>query len=124
MRGEEGAERLLLEAEQLPLVKLLRPDRCMVPRRRAGLLRSAPEVEDRGLAQARVLLGLLAEGDRGGQDLQHPLSGGAGRVERSTFDEALHGALVDGTRVNLLTEVPERGELPTLLARVEDGLDR
>ena len=58
------------------------------------------------------------------EHVQHALARRAGRVERAALDQALDRLLVDGARVDPRAEVPDRGERPAVLARLEDLLDR
>ena len=77
VRGEEGAERLLLEPQQLALVELLGRgsargagrDGARAPRR------PPPRSKIEPWPEPRVLLGLLAEGRRRRQRLQHAPAG-------------------------------------------------
>src|SRR5688572_2777347 len=125
MRREEEAERLLL-----PLVELL-PIVCDRRNRRALLAEWAGAsagdglrlVEDRPLAELRVLLRLRARALRLRQDLEHSRARGAERVERARLDEALDRALVDRAAVHALAEVPDRRERPACLARGDDRVD-
>src|SRR5215210_953870 len=87
-----------------------------------GLVRAGAEVEDRALAEPRVLLGLLAGTGRHRQCLQHAPSCGAGRVQGAALDQALDRPLVDGAVVYALAELIERGELAAGLASLEDRL--
>src|SRR5215210_6642000 len=90
--------------------------------RGTGIVGTAPEIEDRRLAEAGVLLGLLAEGSRGRERLEHAATRRAGRVERPALDQALHRPLVDGAGVHSLAEIPDRGERAALLPGVQDRL--
>src|SRR3954471_2477260 len=117
MRGDVEPERLLLEAEQLVLLELVRRDLRVVLGR--GLLLVA-EVEDRALAGDLVGLRAAAPGERLLDALEHPAPSRAGRVERAAFDERLERALVRALGVDALGEVPERLEGPPLLARGDD----
>ena len=81
------------------------------------------EVEDRALAELRVLLRLLPRRLGGRQRLQHSLAGRPGRVERAALDQAFDRPFVDGAGVDPLAEVPDRGDRP-ILARPQDRLDR
>ncbi len=113
VRGEVGAERLLLHRQQLGALELGGRDRRAVLGRLAGarLRRLAlAEVEDRALAELRVLLRLLAGRLRRRQRLEHPLAGGPGRVERAALDQAFDRAFVDRAGVDPLAEVPDRGD--------------
>ena len=82
------------------------------------------QVEDRALADLRVLLHLLAGGLGLLEHLEHSLARRAGRVERAALDQRLDRLLVDGAAVDALAEVPDRGERAVLLARALDRLDR
>ena len=82
------------------------------------------EVEDAALADLGVELRLLARGLRLLEDAEHALARGAGGAEGAALDERLDRPLVDRARVDAGAEVPDRPELPTLLARRLDRLDR
>ena len=81
------------------------------------------QVEDRALADQRVLLDLLAGRLRLLEHVQHALAARPGRAERAALDQRLDRLLVDRAVVDALAEVPQRGELPALLARALDRLD-
>ena len=81
------------------------------------------EVEDAPLADLGVELRLLARGLRLLEHAEHALARGAGGAEGAALDERLDRALVDRARVDAGAEVPDRPELPTLLARRLDRLD-
>ena len=68
------------------------------------------EVEDRALADERVLLGLLAGRLGLLEHRQHPLAGGVGRAERAALDQRLDRLLVDRAVVDALAEVEQAGE--------------
>ena len=112
--GEEGAERLLLQAQQLALVELLEADRRVLGAgagARLGPGPPPPRSKIEPWPELRVLLGLLARGRGMAARLEHALAGAAGGVERAALDQALDRALVDRAGVDPLAEVPERGEL-------------
>ena len=140
MRGDEQADRLLLDREQLRLLELLAGDRWVGgPREgrrravadaegragaaRAGGLGRWGEIEDRTLADLQILLGLLAAALGLLEHLQHPLAARAGGAERAALDQRVDRLLVDGATVHTLAEVPQRAELSPLLARALDRLD-
>ena len=81
------------------------------------------EVEDRALADQRVLLRLLPRPLRLLEHLEHAPPRRAGRAERAALDQRLDRLLVDRAGVDALAEVPQRGERPALLARALDRLD-
>src|SRR4051794_19125669 len=90
---------------------------------RAGIVPAEAEVEDRALPDLRVLLGLLAGRLGLLQHRQHALARRAGRAERAALDERFDRLLVDGTTVDALAEVPDRGERSALFACALDRLD-
>src|SRR5271154_5179865 len=146
MGGDEQPDRFLLCSQQLGLLVLLARDRRVhgagEPRAwhertalsdRLGACAhpsvGAPgrlflQVEDRALADLRVLLELLPGGLCRLQDLHHPLAARAGRAEGPALDERLDRLLVDRAVVNALAEVPQRGGRAALLPRPFDRLDR
>ena len=123
VRGDEQADRLLLDREQLGLLELLagiggwlgRGERAAAPL--PAPVVGAAEVEDRALADQRVLLRPPARPPAPARAPQHPLARRAGRAERAALDERLDRLLVDGAVVDALAEVPDRGERPSSLAR-------
>src|SRR3954464_676192 len=94
----------------------------MGARERGGLRPRLAQVEDRALADQRVLLRLLACALGRLQHRQQALARGAGRVERPALDQSLDRALVDRTRVDALAEVPQRAERSPLFAAALDRL--
>src|SRR5207244_7949208 len=132
-------DRFLLGGKQLRLVELLGRNRRMNRARdpstgasRPGLRRRARpalggpsrfEIEDRALADERVLLGLLPRRLGLLEDREHALAAGPGGAQRTTLDERLDRLLVHGAGVDPFAEVPQRGE-PALRAGVLDRLHR
>ena len=74
------------------------------------------EIEDRALADLRVLLLLGAGALRLLEHGEHPLARRAGRAERAALDQRLDRPLVDRRAVDAAAEVPDRLERPALLA--------
>ena len=121
--GDEEADRLLLDREQLGAGRTPRSGSAgasgrRTARRRRPLAAEAAEVEDRALADLRVELRLLAR--RPAPDsstVEHAPARGAGRAERAALDQRLDRLLVDGAAVDALAEVPQRRERPSPRAR-------
>ena len=118
--GDEQPDRLLLGRQQLGAVELDRRDRRVARGRERRSRRSAAtsppvgrggsagiEVEDRALADQRVLLGLLARALGLLEHRQHALAGGAGRAERAALDQRLDRLLVDRAAVDARAEVEQ-----------------
>src|SRR6185437_6914582 len=134
VRRDEQPDRLLLDRQQLGLVELLARDRRMHrPREARGgcgarpVRRAVPafcQVEDRTLADLRILLDLLARALRLLEHGEHALAARAGRTERAALDQGLDRLLVDGAVVDALAEVPQRGELAALPSPPFDRLNR
>src|SRR5207248_2111501 len=81
------------------------------------------EVEDRCLADERVLLCLLPGRLRLLEHFKHALAAGPGRTEGSALDQRLDRLAVHSPAVDALAEVPQRAELAPLAARLLDRLD-
>ena len=134
VRGDEQADRLLLDRQQLRLVELLARDRGIHGSRqrarpilrRAGralpLARRRREVEDRRLADERVLLCLLPRRLRLLEHFEHAPAAGPGRSEGSALDQRLDRLAVHRPAVDALAEVPQRAELAPFAARLLDRL--
>src|SRR5206468_2457523 len=130
VRGDEEADGLLLDGQQLGLLELTGRDRWVL--RRGERARGAGgggglgriEIEDRSLPDLGVELGLLPGGLRLLEDAEHALARIAGGPECAALDERLDRALVDRARIDAGAEVPQRRERPALLARRLDRLDR
>ena len=128
VRGDEQADRLLLGGQQLGAIELLGGDRRMAGARRTPA-RPAPsagvgaEVEDRALADERVLLGLLARPLGLLEHREHALARVAGRAEGAALDQRLDRLLVDRAVVDAGAEVPQVAERAPLLAGALDRLD-
>src|SRR5271168_2824821 len=81
------------------------------------------EVEDRALADERILLDLLARPLGLLEHLEHALAARSGRAERAALDQRLDRLLVDRSAVHALAEIPQRNELSARLARPLDRLN-
>src|SRR3954463_8736464 len=128
MRGDEEPDGLLLDGQQLGLLELLGWDRRVLRghqgRGGAGAaIAEVAEVEDAPLADLGVELRLLARGLRLLEHAEHALARSPGGAEGAALDERLDRALVDRARVDAGAEVPDRAELPALLAGRLDRLD-
>src|SRR3954466_1556320 len=126
MRGDEEPDGLLLDGQQLGLLELLGWDRRVLRghQGRGGVARAEiAEVEDAPLADLGVELRLLARGLRLLEHAEHALARSPGGAEGAALDQRLDRALVDPARVDAGGEVPDRAELPALLAGRLDRLD-
>src|ERR1700739_441455 len=86
---------------------------------RHGGSRVLLQVEDRALADQRVLLDFLAFGLRRLEHVDHALARRVGGTERAALDQRLDRLLVDGPAVDPLAEVPQRGELAVLAGALD-----
>ena len=131
MLGDVETERLLLQAQQLVLLELVRGDvRVVLGRRflRTGLA----EIEDRPLPRDLVRLRAAAPGQSLLHAFEHPAPRRPGRVERAALDQGLQSPFVRTLRIDSLGEIPQRLERSPLLAcrndrtrgRVAHVLDR
>src|SRR3954452_11959812 len=135
VRGDEEPDGLLLDGQQLRLLELLGRNRLIriPPARHEGrggagagagaAIAEVAEVEDAPLADLGVELRLLARGLRLLEHVEHALARGPGGAEGAALDEGLDRALVDRAWVDAGAEVPDRRELPALLAGRLDRLD-
>src|SRR4051794_28300161 len=131
MRGDEQSDRFLLGGQKLRSIELLGRDRRM--RRRGESGRGAagvppataqihPEIEDRPLADQRVLLGLLTRRLRLLQDREHAFARSSCRAKRTALDQRLDRLLVHGTAIDATAEVPQILKWTALLAGALDRL--
>src|SRR6185503_2818158 len=102
VRGDEQADRLLLDGQQLGLLELLGGDRRVL---RLGERGRRVEVEDRALPDLRVELGLLTRALRLLEHDEHAAPARAGRAERPALDQRLDRLLVDLLAVDARAEV-------------------
>ncbi len=127
MGRDEQAERLLLGGQQLGAVELDAEGSArgwvwpVTGRRRIPA--AEPEVEDRALADQRVLLGLLPGALGLLEHVSMPLRRGAGGAEGAALDQRLDRLLVHRAAVDPGAEVPQVPERSALLPRPLDRLD-